>query len=240
MPKLADMKHKGLYSVSDILKKIKWIYRITNDYDNTSLLKYIRRYINNNKEYVCSDNPHYVDEKFVNRFFADQRVQKHLAKIGNRATAYKTSEQLELEFESGGLEALNEFLERQKQAGITDEEYGIIMLDESDADHRFLRIEELIAVNRKGLTRKNELTESEEEALIKYYNDLRLDEQNKKEADKLFREKKFEIILTALFEDKFILDEKALKEDIEKYVCYKDLTSEYNLSDIHNYFKKKT
>lgn len=240
MPKLADMRHKGLFSVPDILEQIKRIYKITNDYDDISLLKYIRRYINNNKKYVCSDNSHYVDKKFVDRFFTDKKVQKHLAKIGNRTTVYKTAEQLELEAVADGMETLHEDIKKQEQAGITNDDSALMFFDEADEAHRYLTVDELIAVNRKGLTRKNELTDTELQALMNYNSEQRLNSQNQMEIDRLFKEKKFEIMLTALFEDKFLFYDKELKEDIEKYVCYKDLTSEFNLSDIHNYFEKKT
>lgn len=237
MPKMANKKREGLYSIPDILHEIKRFYKITTSIDDDALKKYIRRYINNN---LPSDKTiSYVPKKFLDKFFTDEKVKKHLVKVSERNIEYTNSELLEFEEEAYISQAIDDYDEKLIKANISPEDETVMFYDEADEAHRYLTVDELLAVNRKGLTRINELTPAEYDMLEDYRNDIVYEQETNARIASILKDKKLEIMITALFEDKFILLEEQLKEDISNHIRTHDLMSEHQLKDIHNYFAKK-
>ena len=162
-----------------------------------------------------------------------------MVKVSERNIEYTNSELLEFEEEAYISQAIDDHDEKLIKANISPEDETVMFYDEADEAHRYLTVDELLAVNRKGLTRINELTPTEYDMLEDYRNDIVYEQETNARIASILKDKKLEIMITALFEDKFILLEEQLKEDISNHIRTHDLMSEHQLKDIHNYFAKK-
>ena len=107
--------------------------------------------------------------------------------------------------------ALREKLELSK------EEARFLDLDKI-TEKQYLRMDEMEFLNKKGLVLRDSLNDEELENLEAYNRYQMQYEAEEERAEQLFQQKRLEFMVTALFNQSFILDEKKLREDIGTFV----------------------
>ena len=100
---------------------------------------------------------------------------------------------------------------------MTKDEGYLLQFDQFN-EKKYLRVDELQQLHKKGLILREDLTEEEKEHLKLYEYFLATSKAEDKRIEELFKERKIEIMITALFNKFFTLKENLLKEDISNYV----------------------
>lgn len=98
------------------------------------------------------------------------------------------------------------------------EEEALFLEADKVTKRQYLRMDELDFLNKKGLVLRDSLNDEETEDLNSFNYYEMIFESEEKEAEELFLQKKLEFMITALFNQNFILDEKKLREDIGLWV----------------------
>lgn len=210
--------NKTLYSTFEILEEAKKIYHInTNDAD-LKMRRKIQRFIKNkNYSNYSKNRKTLIRREDVYDLLYDEKMIKYFGKIGSKNFNYQTNDEL-LHDEKAELNSLrNNLFDSWEKAGLSQEE-GFAIEADKVTNREYLRADELIFLKRKGLTLKSDLSDEEAE-LIQQYNE-HLDKFNyqEKRIKELFDKKKLEIMITALFDKEFVIDEDRLLKDITNYV----------------------
>ena len=210
--------NKTLYSTFEILEEAKKIYHInTNDAD-LKMRRKIQRFIKDkNYPNYSKNRKTLIRREDVYDLLYDEKMIKYFGKIGSKNFNYQTNDEL-LHDEKAELNSLrNNLFDSWEKAGLSQEE-GFAIEADKVTDREYLRADELIFLKRKGLTLKSDLSDEEAE-LIQLYNE-NLDKFNyqEKHIKEMFNKKKLEIMITALFDKEFVIDEDRLLMDITNYV----------------------
>lgn len=218
MAKTKEILNKTTYSTAEILEAAKIIFHIeSKKYDSRSI-RQIQRYVNKkNFSNYSNNNKGSYSKKDVQKLLYDDEMIKYFGKFGNKNLNYQTNDELIYEEQVELKEREDYILEQQKKAGLTCDEATYLVFDLAN-EHKYLQIDELIALQKTGLVLKSNLSD-EEKYILELYNKNREEfEYQEKQIEEIFNRKKLEIMITALFDREFIFDESKLKEDISNYV----------------------
>lgn len=218
MPKMKDLRKEGLFSTPNILEEVKRIYKITAEYEDKSIKRHIQRFFKEHHiSFVQIGNGRYYKRKAVDSYLSNEKTIKHFNYITSKNLEIKTDEALMIERKAELDEKRRELYESWKKAGLTVEEGKFLEIDKITRKE-YLTVDELLYLDKKGLVLKSDLNNEETEDLRQYYIMAQQSEREDKEIEEIFHKKKIEIMITALFNEHFILDEKTLHNDISLYV----------------------
>lgn len=225
MPKLPDLTKRGLYRLSDIITEAKKTFKIGNlsEYEVTAIKMKINRSIDvlNIKPTMVKIKQNeykYIEHSDVYRIF-DNNSEYFSGYSSEKNFVYEFQIQSCLDKQKEIDEYLSKREEEYKEVGLTKEEGQYLDVDTA-LYREYLSVEELKLLNKKGLILRNSSDlKAEDIELLKENEQIALQfEAEEKMVDELFYKKKLEIMITALFDKYFELDEKQLREDIYNYV----------------------
>lgn len=217
MPKRKDLRHKGLYSTENIRDEVKKIYNITYQCNDKTIMRHIQRYMVNHHKSSPPNAIGYYERKVVDSYLSNKQTKEHFNKIISGNIDYKSDEALMLERKSELDKNKNELYGLWEKAGLTKEEGNLLEIDKITRKE-YLTVEELLYLDKKGLVLKSDLT-NEETKYLKLHEQMKQQSKNEeKEIQELFYRKKIEIMITALFNEYYTLNEEDLYNDISLYV----------------------
>lgn len=224
------MEEKQKYSVKDIIREAKYSfgldtysYQFTADNDERIKRK-IQRYTKKNMTPISTKGrtKFYSLEQVEQMLYSDKGLHNYfvsLAKEG-KTKGYEIRLKSDKEYNHQISETIDENM-------LTDDEFlQISVVDSSDfparetdslTNTKYLTLEEARHLNKKDLFLREDLTEEEVCELLSFYSFKKLEEEIKNKAKELFQQKKLEIMLTALFNEKFKLDEDLLSSDARNF-----------------------
>ena len=220
-------KEKELISITDMINEIGVNYGVDikkgDDYES-NIRRWIQRYLEDKPDEKANPGTKTrgYKEKFfsrdvVNGMFGSEEFQKYIKKQLRKNQAYKSN----MELLESRIKAFNDAQEEMYNlwfsVGLTREEGNYLEYDKL-TEKKYLRADELKLLKRKGMQLRAELPEEEREKLEQYARFLLENENEEKEIERLFKEKKLEIMISALFNERYSLDEEKLRNDIENYV----------------------
>lgn len=245
MAKSVDKREEGLFRIDDILEIVKKSYNIKNNLEDKNIKRNIQRFLKD-KPYEMIPNQrggtHYFCQDVIDEMMSDRIAIRYFERISGRKRTYKTNLELETMAKIDFHEGLMQTYAKYDELGLTREEGEFLNTIEG---RNYLSVDEMAFLNIKGLKLRSELTEEEQQDLQTFYRFLNEDEEDTKRVEELLHQKRVEIMLTALFNEKFVLDEITLEKDINCYVRgekYSDpsVTRSYiRLENNKNYYKKK-
>ena len=228
MIKRIVLKQDDLYSTAGIVFHIFELLKYdTNEFNNVNDIltdkKCVSRFFkeNNIEPAKRIDRTYFYTEEDLKLLVRDKNIMAHFKSRKDSLIKYKN------------LEAYKRQNAKSKKARVsvnTDIDYTDVGLTQKDVDlieaDKFsggdlLSVRELKFLNKKGFVHKSDLSIKEKRDLEIYNNTLFQVEAEDKEIDKLFREKRLEIMITKMFErvcPDLDIDNKLLKEDIDLLV----------------------
>ncbi len=237
MAKAKDRKSVGYYTIKDILKEAKARFKIKGSYDDVAIDQYIRRTISkieqptvfidekriqfeslhDDKKKRYSKKPHYYTRNAV-EVVLDKMYDYLYGKKADKSLFDKSVQKLIKDNVEEFKAQDKQLQQRIKRAGLSLEEYYTLQNDKAFGVNELVSLDELEHLGLKGLIFREDLTKEQLESL----EHLReFEEQSKYEEEhieQLFKQKKLEIMITALFNERFELDSKRLYEDIKTCV----------------------
>lgn len=218
MPNFKDLRDKGLYRSIDILDEVIESYNIKHISKNNrnACLRYLQRKLEGKYDNSIKKGVYY-HRKEIDELFENKNVINYFHKIANQSANYITDKALAYETLSELKDNKQLLREKWKQAGLTESEGKTLEIDKI-TQKEYLTVDELLFLNLKGLVLRSSLSEEEKSLLAWYHQQEAVDEAETKQVEELFYRKKLEIMITALFEQYFTLDERKLKNDINNYV----------------------
>lgn len=222
MAKSADLREQGFFSIDNILETVIIIYRIRDK--DKRLIANIRREIQRYMKDKPFEQPikqrgstHYFKQDVIDEMLCDKAMINYFEKTSGHSRSYKTNLELAYERQSELKEVEKVLSEKWEKVGLTEEEGKQLEIDKI-TQKEYLTVDELLFLNLKGLVLRSSLSEEEKSLLAWYHQQEAADEAETKQVEELFYRKKLEIMITALFEQYFTLDERKLKNDINNYV----------------------
>ena len=220
MAKTKDLCDKGLYRTTDILKIAKKMYHITSDDFDQSMMRKIQRYL---KDYGIKKDPRstktgfYYQKSDIDSLLSDKKMRGYFEKTKNSHTKYKTNAEL-LQIQQAELKQKEDSLRNLWQkVGISPDEGMFLEIDRL-TDHNYVRPDELEYLEKKGMTLLKDLTDDERSLLVDYNHFLQRNDAESEQIEILFHQKKIELMITALFNEHYKLDETLLYKDIINYI----------------------
>lgn len=220
MAKTKDLCDEGLYRTTDILKIAKKMYHITSDDFDQSMMRKIQRYL---KDYGIKKDPHstktgfYYKKSDIDSLLSDKKMRGYFEKTKNSHTKYKTNAEL-LQIQQAELKQKEDSLRNLWQkVGISPDEGMFLEIDRL-TDHNYVRPDELEYLGKKGMTLLKDLTDDERSLLVDYNHFLQRNDAESEQIEILFHQKKIELMITALFNEHYKLDETLLYKDIINYI----------------------
>lgn len=224
MAKNKDFENNGLFSIDEIIKILKTVFEIENKM-NTGQIEALKRKLQRDFKSRYSSEATYQDgngkrkyyprkivEEYINDEITIRYFQRNFKSKNYRPNKLIVAEQLQ-EFN----EIENEIYKSWDEVGLTKDEGYLLQFDQFN-EKKYLRVDELQQLHKKGLILREDLTEEEKEHLKLYEYFLATSKAEDKRIEELFKERKIEIMITALFNKFFTLKENLLKEDISNYV----------------------
>lgn len=237
------MTEKKDYKISEISNELIEDYGLSklSKKEKASILKYVQDLIKRlsyNKKYIKGVSPYKLKYVDVQHFKQEPEIIKYFEEKSQKRPDMLSNKTL-IKMYFG--EIKNKLRSEWKNAGLSEQEGLIIEVDKLH-EQKYLRADEMIFLNSNGfslngLTMRNSvwrkaksefysvptLSDSRKKKevgeLLEWYNrSLLIEEEQEKQIEKMFREKKLEIMITAIFNEKFILNEDRLKQDITNYV----------------------
>lgn len=219
-----DFENNGLFSIDEIIKILKTVFEIENKM-NTGQIEALKRKLQRDFKSRYSSEATYQDgngkrkyyprkivEEYINDEITIRYFQRNFKSKNYRPNKLLVAEQLQ-EFN----EIENEIYKSWDEVGLTKDEGYLLQFDQFN-EKKYLRVDELQQLHKKGLILREDLTEEEKEHLKLYEYFLATSKAEDKRIEELFKERKIEIMITALFNKFFTLKENLLKEDISNYV----------------------
>ncbi|SHK89819.1 hypothetical protein [Hespellia stercorisuis] len=208
-------------TITDILERAKEEYGIVTDFYDPANIRHIQRYMSeNNKPYVLvkgKGKTRYYRWCDVDAYFNDCKVERYYRKVAGKDLTYKTNKEIQFEQEQE-FEAFRE--ERRKllkKAGLTEDDGNFLDVDRFGLKE-YVTADELVILKKKGMHLRADLSDEDKETLTLYETFLRQSESEEREIERLFQQTKLEIMVTALFNERFSLNEERLMKDIKNYV----------------------
>lgn len=237
MAKAEDRKSDGYYTIKDILKEAKRRFKIKDSYDDGGIEQYIRRTIpeveqptifiedepiafeslldEDKKRY--SKKPHYYTHNAV-EIVLDKMYDYLYGKKGEEDSIDKPSHEI-IKENVDQLEKQEELLQKRlSKVGLSRDDYHTLMLDRASNANNYVTLDEMEFLGLTGLVERSDLTEEDTALLECFYQSQQSDRLKEERIKQLYQRKKLEIMITALFNEKFELDAAKLHEDITNYV----------------------
>ncbi len=217
MPKNKESVNINKFGNKEVLEKFKKEFLIKGNEHDKTLLRKIQEFTKN----IPSDEPKirntkfYSQKTFIEITENDELIdyfRKFSKKHGYKKNNYKKNKELFEELKNEKLDKIKRHIEKLKKAGLTGNQATIIAIK----DTQYLNLEELLFLNKTGYVLRDELDEHEKNMLSSREWHMYREEEIEKEIQK----RKMEIMISALFNDKFTLDEKQLREDIKNVSIY--------------------
>ncbi|HGM3506446.1 TPA: hypothetical protein ACKOR7_001012 [Clostridioides difficile] len=208
-------------TITDILEHAKEEYGIVTDFDDTNNIRHIQRYMNDNKKpYVLvkgKGKARYYTWADVDDYFNDAKVEHYYRKVAGKDLTYTTNKEIQFEQEQKFESFREERCKLLKKAGLTEADGNYFDVDRFGLKE-YVTAAELVILKKKGMHLKADLSDEDKETLKLYETFLRQSESEEKEIERLFQQTKLEIMITALFNEHFSLNEELLMKDIKNYV----------------------
>ena len=234
MAKAKDRKSVGYYTIKDILKEAKARFKIKDSYDDGAIDQYIRRTIpeieqptifidekpiqfeslHDDEKKKYSKKPHYYTRNAV-EVVLDKMYDYLFNKKGDKTSIDKPVHEL-IKENVEEIKAQNEqFQKKLDEAGLSREDYNNIL---NNSDNELVTLDELLFLGLKGMVFREDLTDEQLDSLA-FFEQCKAQERYEEEhIERLVQQKTIEIMLTALFNEKYELDINLLREDIKTYV----------------------
>jgi len=206
-------------STEDILERAKEEYGILFDDDNMNITRHIQRYMKS-KPYVMVKGKgklHYHTWNDIEEYFNDVKTERHYRKISNKDISYATNKEVLFEQQEQLQVYKKERYRLLEKVGLTEEEGKFLDVDRYGLQE-YVQADELEILKKKGMHLRSELSAEETETLKQYEYFQSESEREEQEIDRLFHQTKLEIMITALFNERFSLNEELLIKDIKNYV----------------------
>lgn len=216
-------------TITDILERAKEEYGINNyyyddDYDvkeDMNMTRHIQRYMNDNKKpYVLvkgKGKARYYAWEDVEEYFNDVKVERYYRNIAGKDSTYTTNKEIQLEQEQEFESFRKERLKLLEKAGLTEDDGNFLDVDRFGLKE-YVTVDELVILKKKGMHLRADLSDEDKETLTLYETFQRQSESEEQEIERLFQQTKLEIMITALFNERFSLNEERLMKDIKNYV----------------------
>lgn len=225
MAKNEGLKKGELICTEDILLKVKNCYGVKETFSDSAVKKRIDRFL----KLQIEDNIITIEKRIGNeRYFKseimdlvlnDGEMRTYFANKFEKRRNYKTNYELLIEQKNELKSMKQEIYALWEKVGLSKEEGNYLEFDKFN-EQRYLRADELEVLDKKGMVLKDTLTADELEKLEMYNRNMLQYEYETKKVEEVFLQKKMEIMITALFNRYFILDEETLRKDIENSVRY--------------------
>lgn len=150
------------------------------------------------------------DEKAIKKF--KDRNEKYIEKYNNLESLTKQAKMNKKITESLTAEC--------KKVGLKESDTGLIHINRMNGGD-LLYVDELSFLEKKGFVHKSDLTDKERAELDGYNKAIESMKREEEQIQKIFKEKRLEIMITALFEKfcpEFSINEQLLLEDISNSV----------------------
>lgn len=221
------MEEKEKYDVKDILKMAKYSfgldtysYPLSED-DDERIKRNIQRYTKKNVTPISvKGRTKYYSLKQVEQIlYSDEGLHKYFVSLAKESATKEFEVRLKSDKEYDHLaneEMQNNSLDlfdRLEKLELNISNF-LELVDDDLHDKMFLTIEELEFLDKKGLVLRDSLTENEFDSLMFYYEREKEEKEITSRIKEMFPQKKLEIMITALFNEKFKLDEDLLLSDI--------------------------
>lgn len=248
MIKRIVLKQDDLYSTAGIVFYIFELLKYdTNEFNNVNDIltdkKCVSKFFKekNIEPAKVIDRSFFYTEEALQLIINDKNIMEHFKSRKNSLIKYKNLE---------AYKKRNERVKKVRASAYTNVDYNEVGLTQKDVSlieaDKFsggdlLSVNELKFLNKKGFIHKSDLSIKEKRDLELYNNTLCQIEAEDKEIEKLFREKKLEIMITKMFErvcPDLDINESLLKDDIDLLVrggLYDTETDEFmerNTSDL--------
>lgn len=208
-------------TIPDILERAKEEYGITEDWYDANNTRHIQRYMSENtKPYVLvkgKGKTRYYRGCDVDDYFDDVKVERYYRKIAGKDLTYTTNKEVEFEQEQEFEVFREERRQLQKKAGLTEDDMNFLDVDRFGLKE-YVTADELVILKKKGMHLRADLSDEDKETLKQYEIFLSRSESEEREIEHLFEQTKLEIMITALFNERFSLNEERLLKDITNYV----------------------
>lgn len=220
---MADNKgfdRNQFFSIKQIFEKLKECYKIPriDKREQDVIIRKLQRDLKKLEPNPQKGNKHtyYYPKQIVEEYLDSAKTFRYFRnryKTGN----YKPNNLLIAEEKEELNQQERAIYTLWEEVGLTTEEGNFLQFDQFN-QKEYLRPDELKQLGKKGLVPRDSLTDEEIEDLSLYDYVLRTNQAEEKRINHLFQKKKMEIMLTALFNQYFVLDEDLLKKDISNYV----------------------
>lgn len=217
---MEDLRKEGLYNNENILEELKDIYNITSTYSDASMIRKIQRRMREkefDKAPKSKENAHYYTRDVVEEVLADEDIVKYFGSIRSKKGTYKTNAQLFYEQREELEDRRDQLFKLWEDVGLTEEEGKYLEVDKI-TNKEYLRADELEFLKKKGMTLRADISDEEKASLDGYNQFLQRREHESEKIDEIFHQKKLEIMITAIFNEHFTLDEEQLYKDIKNSV----------------------
>ena len=205
--------------------EVKQIYSISNNDTDQALRHYIQRFFTEYcketgykpEEFQQKGNALYYNRLAKEAFLTDPKVIKHFERIKTKSTSYSKNIQVAYGEKAEFDKARQALKSKWEKAGLTDEEGNQLEFDKQTRKE-FLTVDELLFLGLKGMIKKSSLSEIDKEILNWFHEQEMIEETENKHIEQLFYLKKLEIMISAIFNEKYKLNEKKLRADIMNVV----------------------
>ena len=174
MAKNKDFENNGLFSIDEIIKILKTVFEIENKM-NTGQIEALKRKLQRDFKSRYSSEATYQDgngkrkyyprkivEEYINDEITIRYFQRNFKSKNYRPKKLLVAEQLQ-EFN----EIENEIYKSWDEVGLTKDEGYLLQFDQFN-EKKYLRVDELQQLHKKGLILREDLTEEEKEHLKLY------------------------------------------------------------------------
>jgi len=230
--KQVDLRAKGYYTVKQILEELIYDYNIDTKKEDKKILEnrlteLIRQGDYKGKRlegYKIKGNVVYYNKDEKESIMEDPKVVRYFQKKGKVPKSYKTDYEIQKQLNRDSELAKELSQARREAAGLTEQDERMIQyVNAAQGEHFYLTADELSYLGLSGFVKTSELDVEDKEALEKYYEIEQSHALLLEKREKFFEKMKFEIMLTALFEEKFELNEDLLQADIGNFFIFYDM-----------------
>lgn len=223
MAKNEGFDNQGLISTQQILEILLKVFKVVKiDSDKRKNLErkiqrdFKAKYNSFAVKIKGSKKTYHYPKEIVEEYVYDEHTIRYFQRVF-KSKYYKPNKLLIAEELQELDEKKQELYSLWEEVGLSKEEGNILQVDQITRKE-YLSVDELQQLKKKGMVLRDTLTDEEKEHLELYERHLATSQAEEEQINKLFKEKKIEIMITALFNQSFTLDEDLLKEDISNFV----------------------
>lgn len=220
MAKSKDRRSEGLFSFNDIMNEAKSAFHISENNTDEAINRQIRRTVKEKYKTTMIDGTYYVDRHTLECVLLDldSYFSGIVSETDKKKYAIGKSVEETIQDHVSEIKHEDEKLKSQlSEAGITKDDYMMLLSDEATLGE-YVTLDELLYLGLKGIIRREDLTEEQLDELEWREAEIEAEQYENEEIEELFQRKKYEIMLEALFYERFELDTEALRNDITAYI----------------------